>query len=116
MLALDEFVLWVNADEPYQTPQEYLDAAKEAGAGGFKMGGTGSKAEDQIITVALQEASGAEFTYVPFKGGGDVAVQLVGGHVNSTVNNPIEQVPTGAPATRARSASSTASASATRTR
>ena len=92
MLALDEFVLWVNADEPYQTPQEYLDAAKEAGAGGFKMGGTGSKAEDQIITVALQEASGAEFTYVPFKGGGDVAVQLVGGHVNSTVNNPIEQV------------------------
>jgi tripartite-type tricarboxylate transporter receptor subunit TctC len=92
MLALDEFVLWVNADEPYQTPQEYLDAAKEAGAGGFKMGGTGSKAEDQIITVALQEASGAELTYVPFKGGGDVAVQLVGGHVNSTVNNPIEQV------------------------
>jgi putative tricarboxylic transport membrane protein len=91
MLALDEFVLWVNADEPYQTPQEYLDAAKEAGAGGFKMGGTGSKQEDQIITVALQEASGAEFTYVPFKGGGDVAVQLVGGHVNSTVNNPIEQ-------------------------
>jgi putative tricarboxylic transport membrane protein len=92
MLALDEFVLWVNANEPYQTPQEYLDAAKAAGAGGFKMGGTGSKQEDQIITVALQEASGAEFTYVPFKGGGDVAVQLVGGHINSSVNNPIEQV------------------------
>jgi tripartite-type tricarboxylate transporter receptor subunit TctC len=92
MLALDEFILWVNADEPYQTPQEYLDAAKAAGPGGFKMAGTGSKQEDQIITVALQQASGAEFTYVPFKGGGDVAVQLVGGHVNSTVNNPIEQV------------------------
>jgi putative tricarboxylic transport membrane protein len=92
MLALDEFVLWVNASEPYQTPQEYLDAAKEAGSGGFKMGGTGSKQEDQIITVALQKESGAEFTYVPFKGGGDVAVQLVGGHINSSVNNPIEQV------------------------
>ena len=92
MLALDEFVLWVNANEPYQTPQEYLDAAKAAGPGGFKMGGTGSKQEDQIITVALQKASGAEFTYVPFKGGGDVAVQLVGGHINSSVNNPIEQV------------------------
>ena len=39
-----------------------------------------------------KKASGAEFTYVPFKGGGDVAVQLVGGHINSTVNNPIEQV------------------------
>ncbi len=92
MLALDEFILWVNADEPYQTPQEYLDAAKAAGPGAFKMGGTGSKQEDQIITVALEGASGADFTYVPFKGGGDVAVQLVGGHINSTVNNPIEQV------------------------
>jgi putative tricarboxylic transport membrane protein len=92
MLALDEFILWVNASEPYQTPQEYLEAAKAAGPGGFKMAGTGSKQEDQIVTVALQESSGAEFTYVPFKGGGDVAVQLVGGHVNSTVNNPIEQV------------------------
>jgi tripartite-type tricarboxylate transporter receptor subunit TctC len=33
-----------------------------------------------------------KFTYVPFKGGGEVAVQLVGKHVDSTVNNPIEAV------------------------
>ena len=56
------------------------------------MGGTGSKQEDQIITVALEKAIGAKFTYVPYKGGGEVAVQLVGNHVNSTVNNPIEGV------------------------
>jgi putative tricarboxylic transport membrane protein len=31
-------------------------------------------------------------TYIPYKGGGDVAVQLVGKHVDSTVNNPIEAV------------------------
>jgi tripartite-type tricarboxylate transporter receptor subunit TctC len=30
-------------------------------------------------------------TYIPFKGGGDVAKQLVGNHINSTVNNPSEQ-------------------------
>jgi tripartite-type tricarboxylate transporter receptor subunit TctC len=29
---------------------------------------------------------------VPFSGGGAVVVQLVGGHVDSTVNNPIEAV------------------------
>ena len=56
------------------------------------MAGTGSKQEDQIITVALEKATGAKFTYVPFKGGGDVATQLVGKHVDSTVNNPIEAV------------------------
>ena len=36
--------------------------------------------------------TGAKFAYVPFKGGGEVAVQLVGKHVDSTVNNPIEAV------------------------
>ena len=58
----------------------------------MKMGGTGSKQEDQIITVAIEKATGGKFTYIPFKGGGEVAVQLVGNHVDSTVNNPIEAV------------------------
>jgi len=92
MLALDEFVLWVNADAPYKTAKDYLAAVKAGKDNDFKMAGTGSKQEDQIITVALDKFTGKKFTYIPFKGGGDVAVQLVGGHVNSTVNNPIEAV------------------------
>jgi putative tricarboxylic transport membrane protein len=89
MLALDEFVLWVNAKSPYKTAKEYVEAAKKETK---KMGGTGSKQEDQIITAAIEQATGAKFTYVPYKGGGDVAAQLVGGHVDSSVNNPIEAV------------------------
>jgi tripartite-type tricarboxylate transporter receptor subunit TctC len=92
MLALDQFVLWVNADTPYKTAKDYLDAVKAGGPNKFKMGGTGSKQEDQIITVAIEKATGTKFTYVPFKGGGDVAVQLVGKHIDSSVNNPIEAV------------------------
>ena len=92
MLALDNFVLWVNADSPYKTAQEYVDAVKGGADNQFKMAGTGSKQEDQIVTVALEQETGKKFTYVPFKGGGDVAKQLVGGHIDSTVNNPIEQV------------------------
>jgi len=91
-MALDQFVLWVNAETPYKTAKEYVDAVKKAGPNKFKMAGTGSKQEDQIITVAIEKATGTKFTYVPFKGGGDVAVQLVGKHVDSTVNNPIEAV------------------------
>jgi len=56
------------------------------------MGGTGSKQEDQIITVQLEQALGLKMTYVPFKGGGEVCVNLVGKHIDSTVNNPIECV------------------------
>lgn len=92
MMALDEFVLWVHADSPYQSVKDYVAAIKAAPAGQFKMGGTGSKQEDQIITVALEKATGAKLTYIPFRGGGEVAVQLVGKHVDSTVNNPIEAV------------------------
>ena len=92
MLALDQFVLWVNAESPYKTAKEYLDAVKAAGPNKFKMGGTDAKQEDQIITAAIEKATGVKFTYLPFKGGGDVAVQLVGKHIDSSVNNPIEAV------------------------
>jgi tripartite-type tricarboxylate transporter receptor subunit TctC len=90
-LALDEFVLWVHADTPHTTAAAYLKAASEA-PGTFKMGGTGAAQEDQIITVQLEQATGAQFIYVPFKGGGEVATNLVGKHVDSTVNNPNEAV------------------------
>ena len=90
MLALDQFVLWVNEESPYKTPKDYFDAIKAGTPNQFKMGGTGSKQEDQIITVMIEKAAGKKITYIPFKGGGDVAVQLVGKHIDSTVNNPIE--------------------------
>ena len=92
MMALDQFVLWVNAETPYKTAKEYTDAVKAAGPSKMKMGGTGSKQEDQIITVAIEKQTGSKFIYIPYKGGGEVAVQLVGKHVDSTVNNPIEAV------------------------
>jgi putative tricarboxylic transport membrane protein len=95
-LALDEFILWVNTDRPdkkdFKTAKEYIAAVKEAsgGDGKMKMGGTGTAQEDQIITIQLEQALGLKFTYVPFKGGGEVCVNLVGNHVDSTVNNPAE--------------------------
>lgn len=91
MLELDEFVLWVNADTPYKTAKDYIDAVKKT-PGKFKMGGTGSKQEDQIITAAIEQKTGAKFIYVPYKGGGTVNEQLVGKHIDSSVNNPIEAV------------------------
>lgn len=92
MLGLDQFVLWVHAESRHHTADDYLTAVRAAGPNRFKMGGTGSKQEDHIITSALEKATGARFTYVPFKGGGEVAVQLVGKHIDSSVNNPIEAV------------------------
>ena len=90
MLALDQFVLWVNEESPHKTAKAFFDALKAGPDKTLKMGGTGSKQEDQIISVLLEKAAGKKMIYVPFKGGGDVAVQLVGKHIDATVNNPIE--------------------------
>jgi putative tricarboxylic transport membrane protein len=90
MLALDQFILWVHADSPHKTAADFLKALKAGPDRGMKMAGTGSRQEDHIITVILEKTAGKKMTYVPFRGGGDVAVQLVGKHVDSTVNNPIE--------------------------
>ena len=93
MLALDQFVLWVNVESPAKSAKEFIESVKAGDDKKFKMGGTGSKQEDQIITVALEKLTAPKkMTYVPYGGGGQVAVQLVGGHVESTVNNPIEAV------------------------
>ncbi|MGH7088228.1 MAG: Bug family tripartite tricarboxylate transporter substrate binding protein [Stellaceae bacterium] len=89
MLALDEFVLWVNADTPYRTSNQYL-AAVRAAPGKFKMYGTGAKQEDQIVTSMIEAADGVKFTYVPSGGGGTVAKELIGKRADSSVNNPIE--------------------------
>src|SRR5213596_1572710 len=67
MMALDQFVLWVNAETPYKSATDYIGAIKGGKDGQFKMGGTGSKQEDQIITVALEKAVGKKMTYIPYK-------------------------------------------------
>ncbi len=88
-MALDTFVLWVNADSDIQTLDDYVAAVKASG-GTWKMGGTGTGQEDSLVTAMLEKEFDIKVTYVPFKGGGDVAKNLVGGHIDSSVNNPSE--------------------------
>lgn len=90
-MALDTFVLWVNADSDIQTLDDWVTAVRDAG-GTWKMGGTGTGQEDSLLTAMLENEFGIEVTYVPFDGGGEVAKNLVGGHIDSTVNNPSEQM------------------------
>jgi tripartite-type tricarboxylate transporter receptor subunit TctC len=89
--ALDEFVLWTSATLPYKNTKEFIDAAKKADPP-FKMGGTGSKREDHVLTVFMEKKTGAKFAYLPYKSGGEAATQLVGNHTASNVNNPSENL------------------------
>jgi putative tricarboxylic transport membrane protein len=90
VVAMDQFVLWDNAGGP-KTVKEFIDAAKAASSP-FKMGGTGSKREDHVLTVFMEKKTGARFAYLPYKSGGEAATQLVGNHTESNVNNPSENL------------------------
>jgi putative tricarboxylic transport membrane protein len=88
-MAQDEFLLWVKQDSPIKTAKDYVEAAKKAE---LKMGGAQSKDTDELLTRMIAKEAGIKLTYIPFKGGGEVAVQLAGGHIDSHTNNPSESI------------------------
>ena len=90
VLAMDQFVLWANAAGP-KSVQDFIAAAKAASSP-FKMGGTGSKREDHVLTAFMEKRTGTKFSYLPYKSGGEAATQLVGNHTEANVNNPSENL------------------------
>src|SRR6201981_4238365 len=88
VIAMDQFVLWDNVSGPKDV-KGFIGAGKE-GSSAFQVGGTGSKREDHVLTVFIEQKTGAKFSYLPYKSGGEAATQLVGGHIESNVNNPSE--------------------------
>ncbi len=90
-MAADEFLLWTHTDAPWSDARGLIAAARERG-GAFRMGGSQARDTDHILTKQIERATGVNMTYVPFRSGGEVAVQLAGGHVDANTNNPAENV------------------------
>jgi len=88
-MAEDTFLLWVHKDSGLKTFEDYLKQAKADGSN-WVMGGTGKNSEDNIITDYLNNEYGLTMKYIPYKGGGEVAKQVAGKQLNSSVNNPSE--------------------------
>ncbi|MEP0945086.1 MAG: tripartite tricarboxylate transporter substrate binding protein [Rhizobiaceae bacterium] len=92
LMAMDTFLLWVHSDRNDITDvKSYVSAVKSAGLD-WKVGGTGSGQEDSVLTAMMENQFGYDVTYIPFPGGGTVAKNLVGKQIDSTVNNPAEQM------------------------
>lgn len=88
-MAEDTFLLWVHKDEGITSFDQFVEEAKSRGSG-WVMGGTGKNSEDNIITDHLNASYGLDIKYIPYKGGGEVAKQLAGQQITSSVNNPSE--------------------------
>lgn len=92
LMAMDTFLLWVHSDQGEITDLDsYVAAVKGAGVD-WKVGGTGSGQEDSVLTAMMEAAFDYKVTYIPFPGGGTVAKNLIGKQIDSTVNNPSEQM------------------------
>jgi tripartite-type tricarboxylate transporter receptor subunit TctC len=88
-MAEDTFLLWIHKDEGISSFDQYLEVAKARGSD-WVMGGTGKDSEDNIITDYLNSNYGLSMKYIPYKGGGEVAKQVAGRQITSSVNNPSE--------------------------
>ena len=76
----------------YKDAKAFIAAAKASPMRAEDRRQSQSKDTDQTLTSMITAATGAKFIYVPFKSGGEAAVQLAGGHIDSNVNNPNENI------------------------
>ena len=93
-LALDRHALCIATDKypDMYTLKQFIEEAKKAEKAKnlLQCGGTGVKQEDQIVMIMLEKATGIDLKYIPMKSGMTVAKNLMGGHIDCSVNNPSE--------------------------
>lgn len=77
--------LVVRADAKWKTLQEFLDHAK-ANPGKVSYGAVGIGSSGHIAMEKLAKAVGAQFTFVPYKGGAEELMALLGGSVDAVLD------------------------------
>ena len=76
------FAFLVKADSPIRTMAELLENAR-ARRGSLSIGSTGSGGEYQYLIEQVFREVGATINYIGYRGGGDVATAVAGGHVEA---------------------------------
>jgi tripartite-type tricarboxylate transporter receptor subunit TctC len=66
------------AQKPYKNFQDVLAAAKK---GKVSLGNVGNGSLAHLTTIVLNQAAGAQFEPIAYKGGGPLSADLIGGHV-----------------------------------
>lgn len=89
MINYDPAAITVNADSPYSTIKEFIDAAK-ADAGKLRIGNSGAKGVWHIAAMLMEKESGVQLTHVPYEGANPAAVAVAGGHIEGVTVSPGE--------------------------
>ena len=92
ILAFDEMVLIARQESPYKTFKDLIAAAKGKPKS-IKWGGSNVGGSDSILAAMIGKATGVQFNYIAFQGGGEVNAALLGGHIDVASANPTEVMP-----------------------
>lgn len=91
MLAEDPNLAFTRFDSPYKSMKDVIAAAKKAPKKvNIAIGTIGGS--EHICAHRVAQAAGVEFNIVAFKGGGEAAIALLGGHVDLSFGNIQEQM------------------------
>jgi putative tricarboxylic transport membrane protein len=81
----DPQILMVGRNSPYKTAKEFIDASKQKA---MKYGTTQIASVDHISVLGFaKQAALQQPVVVPFRGGGDIVVNLVGGNIDAALLN-----------------------------
>jgi tripartite-type tricarboxylate transporter receptor subunit TctC len=77
----NEMVLVVRPDSPFKTVEDIINAGR-ANPGKLNYANVGHGSIPHLAVVELSNVAKVEFNAIPFKGGGEVVQQVMGGHVD----------------------------------
>jgi putative tricarboxylic transport membrane protein len=88
-LVTEPAVVAVKADSPYKSLKDFIDAARK-NPGKLKQSGGSPLSRDGVTRHLLQKATGAQWAFISFPGGGERIAALLGGHVELMIVEPQE--------------------------
>lgn len=88
-LAMDEYTLGVLSSSPYETIDDFIDAARSSPKS-ITVGGSGKGTEDELVTGLLAKNANVEFEYISYNSSAEVMSAMLGGHIDAGIYNPNE--------------------------
>lgn len=89
----DPFVIAVAKDSPFNTLEDLVTYAK-ANPNKIKIGGYSTNSVDEGLKNDLNQQAGINLKYIPYKGGKEPVVAVLGGHIDVAIANPSEMIAT----------------------
>ena len=87
----DPFVITVSQDSKFNNISDLVEFAKN-NPNKIKIGGYSTKSVDEGLVKELETKAGVDLNYIPYKGGKEPVVAVLGGHIDVAIANPSEML------------------------